>query len=130
MTRKEMITLALLGFGVWVSGAVTFRFGGALMLESGPIGVALSAVGIAVSVCLLLRSTMVWRKIAMSQAVTVATVMTLPGLFGDVAYVLNFNRITGLHPATATPYAAVILFGTAVLMAYALVLACRATANS
>jgi hypothetical protein len=46
--------------------------------------------------------------------------MILPGLFGDVAYIMNFSTITGLQPVTAGPYAAVIVFGTAVLMAYAL----------
>ena len=50
--------------------------------------------------------------------------MTLPGLLGDVAYILNFSRITGLRPTTAGPFAAVLIFGTAVLLAYALVRQC------
>lgn len=120
MTTRENTLLALLGFGIWLSGAVMFRFGGALMFESGPAILAASGVGIALSVCLLLKTTMDWRKIALSQSVQVAVVMTLPGLFGDVAYVLAFNRITGLKPETAGPYAAVVIFGTAALYLYAL----------
>jgi len=121
MTSRESAILALLGFGIWLSGAAAFRFGGHLMLESGPVGVAISAAAIALSVCLLLRATMDWRKIPAAQSVAVAVVMTLPGLFGDVVYVLGFVPITGLQPLTATAYAAVILFGTAMLYAYALI---------
>ena len=128
MTTKELTTLSLLGFGIWLSGAVMFRFGGALMFESGPWIVAASALGIAVSVCLLLSTIMGWRKTPADQAVTAAVVMTLPGLFGDVVYVLDFHQITGLQPTTAAAYAAVILFGTAVLFVYALYLARRAPA--
>src|SRR5512140_1052136 len=123
MTTKEMTTLSLLGFGIWLSGAVMFRFGGALMFENGPWVLAASGVGIAFSVCLLLSSIMGWRKTPADQAVTAAVVMTLPGLFGDVAYVLGFHQITGLAAATAGPYAAVVIFGTAVLFLYALFLA-------
>jgi hypothetical protein len=121
-----MMVLALLGFGIWLSGAVMFRFGGAVMFQSGPVVLALVAAGIAVSICVLLASVMNWRKAPASQAVTVAVVMTLPGLFGDVAYILNFQAITGLPPVTAGAYAAVILFGTAALMGYALMKAARA----
>jgi hypothetical protein len=123
MTNREMTTLALLGFGIWLSGAVMFRLGGALMFETGPWVLAASGAGIALSVCLLLSSIMGWRKVPAAQAVTAAVVMTLPGLFGDVAYILAFHEITGLSPATAGLYAAVVIFGTAALMAYALWLA-------
>jgi hypothetical protein len=126
MTAREMTTLALLGFGIWLSGAVMFRFGGGVMFENGPWVVAASALGIALSVCLLLSSIMGWRKVPASQAVTAAVVMTLPGLFGDVAYVLAFQRITGLGGEAAAAYAAVVIFGTAALLAYALWLARRA----
>jgi hypothetical protein len=130
MTTREMTTLSLLGFGIWLSGAVMFRFGGALMFQNGPWVLAASGVGIALSVCVLLSSVMGWRKVPAAQAVTVAVVMSLPGLFGDVAYVLAFQRITGLEPATAGPYAAVVIFGTAVLMGYALTLARRGQVGS
>jgi hypothetical protein len=98
-----------------------FRFGGALMFENGPGILAASGAGIALSVCLLLKATMDWRKIGLAQSVPVAVVMTLPGLFGDVAYILAFSRITGLKAETAGPYAAVVIFGTAALYLYALV---------
>jgi hypothetical protein len=123
MTTREMTTLSLLGFGIWLSGAVMFRFGGALMFENGPWVLAASGAGVAVSVCLLLSTIMGWRKTPAAQAVTAAVVMTLPGLFGDVIYVLAFHRITGLSAATAGAYAAVVLFGTAALFLYALWLA-------
>lgn len=125
MSLKETLILAALGFGIWLNGAVMYRFGGAMMFESGPVALLLSALAIAVAVCLLLKSVMGWRKIAPDQAVTVATIMILPGLFGDVVYILNFAGFTGLQPVTAGPFAAVLVFGTAVLMAYALVLARR-----
>jgi len=117
-----------LGFGIWLSGAITFRFGGGLLFENGPGILALSAAGIALTVCLLLKSIMDWRKAPASQSVTVAVIMTLSGLFGDVAYVLGFHRITGLSQVTAGSYAAVILFGTAVLFAYALARQMRSAA--
>ena len=120
--------LALIGFGIWLSGAVMFRFGGALLFENGPWVLLATAVGIALSVCLLLGAVMGWRKAPAAQSVTVAVVMSLPGLFGDVAYILGFSRITGLQAATAGPYAAVVIFGTAVLMAYALARQARAAA--
>jgi hypothetical protein len=125
MTSREMTTLSLLGFGIWLSGAVMFRFGGGLMFENGPWILAASGLGIAVSVCLLLSTIMGWRKTPADQAVTAAVVMTLPGLFGDVAYVLDFHQITGLQPTTAASYAAVVIFGTAVLFVYALAIARR-----
>jgi len=120
LSRGQLGVFALLGFGVWLSGAVMFRFGGHLMFESGPWGVLISAVVIAASVCLLLNASMSWRGARAAQAVTVAVVMALPGLFGDVLYILAFPLITGLRTLTAIPYAAVIVFGNAVLFAFAL----------
>ncbi|WP_293903717.1 DUF5367 family protein [Phenylobacterium sp.] len=126
VTTKETTILALMGFGIWVSGVITFRFGGALLFESGlPILLA-SGVGIAISVCLLLRTTMSWRKAPAAQALAVATIMGLPGLFCDVVYILNFSALTGLKPTTAGPFAAVVIFGNAVLLTYGLVTAARA----
>jgi hypothetical protein len=121
MTARESTILALLGLGIWLSGAAMFRFGGALMFENGPAILAASGAGVALSVCLLLKATMDWRKIGLGLSVPVAVVMTLPGLFGDVAYILAFTRITGLKAETAGPYAGVVIFGTAVLYLYALV---------
>ena len=123
MTPRETLILGLLGFGVWLNGAVMFRFGGAMMFESGPLALGLSGLAIGLSVCVLLRSIMSWRKVAQADAVTAAVILILPGLFGDVAYILNFSAITGLKSETAGPFAAVLVFGTAVLLAYALWLA-------
>ena len=125
MTRKDLIILALLGFGIWLNGAVMFRFGGAMMFENGPLALLLSAAAVALAVCLLLRSIMSWRKVPPAEAVTAAVVLTLPGLFADVAYILNFSALTGLQPVTAGPFAAVLIFGTAVLLTYSVVLARR-----
>lgn len=125
MTRREGILFALVGFGVWLSGAVMFRFGGALLFENGPWVLAASALGIAASVCLLLKATMDWRKAPTADSVRVAVVMALPGLFGDVGYILAFPQLTGLAPTTAGPFAAVILLGNAALLTYALVRASR-----
>ena len=121
MTTREIGLLGLIGFGIWLSGAVGFRLGGALMFQNGPLVLALVAGGMAFSVCLLLRATMDWRKIPAGQSAAVALVMTLGGLFGDVAYILNFSAVTGLKATTAGPFAAVLIFATAVLYAYALV---------
>ena len=120
MTRREAAIYALIGFGVWLSGAVLFRVSGALLFENGPIVLAAAALGVAVSVCVLLKATMDWRGAAPAEAVTIAVVMALPGLLGDVAYILAFPQITGLAPATAGPYAALIIFGNAALLAFAL----------
>ena len=127
LSRREMVVFALLGFCVWLSGAVMFRFGGHLMFESGPWALLLSGVGIAISVCLLLNATMAWRRAPAASALSVAVAMALPGLFGDVLYVLAFANITGLQPLTVRPFAAVLIFGNAVLLTYALF---RARADS
>ena len=126
MPRRDLIILGLLGLGIWLNGAVMFRFGGAMMFESGPLALLLSALAIALAVCLLLRSIMSWRKVAPVEAVTAAVILIVPGLFGDVAYILNFSALTGLQPVTAGPFAAVLIFGTAVLLTYAVMLARRA----
>jgi hypothetical protein len=120
LPRREMALFALLGFGVWLSGAVMFRFGGHLMFESGPWVLILSGVGVAISVCLLMNATMAWRRAPAASALSVAVAMALPGLFADVFYVLAFAKITGLQPLTAAPFAAVLIFGNASLLAYAL----------
>jgi hypothetical protein len=126
LPRREMALFALLGFGVWLSGAVMFRFGGHLMFESGPWVLVLSGVGVAISVCLLLNATMAWRRAPSANALSVAVAMALPGLFGDVLYVLAFAQITGLEPFTAAPFAAVLILGNANLLAYALFRSCAA----
>jgi hypothetical protein len=121
VTRGSLRNFALIGFLVWLSGAVMFRFGGHLMFESGPLVLTLSALGIAGSVCLLLRSIMTLRKAPIHQSVEIAVAMALPGLLGDVGYILAFHAITGLSQETAGAFAAVVIFGNAALLAYALV---------
>ncbi len=121
MTRRETVLLALIGLAVWLSGAVMFRLGGRFMLESGFAILAVSGVGVAFSVCFLLRAVLDWRGVAPNQAVRAAVVMILPGLFADVAYILAFTPLSGLAPASAGPYAAVILFGNAAVLTYALI---------
>lgn len=128
MTRRETGLFALLGLGVWLQGAVMFRLGGRVMFESGPWVLLLSGAGIALSVCVLLRAVMTWRKAPASQAVLIAVIMALPGLFGDVAYISAFHWFTGLNATTAAPFAAMIIFGNAVLLTYALVRARPLTA--
>jgi hypothetical protein len=125
LPRREVLIFALLGLGVWLSGAVTFRFGGHLMFESGPVATVVSALVIALSVCLMLNTVMGWRRATAEQAVTVAVIMALPGLFGDVAYIWAFPALTGLRPLTAATFAAVVIFGNAALLAFALVKARR-----
>ena len=125
MNARETALLSLVGFGVWLSGAVSVRLGGALMFETGPASLALSAAAIALSVCLLLRAIMGWRGAPAASSVTVAAVLILPGLFCDVAYILNFSAVTGLRP-TAAAYAVTIFFATGVLLAYALIRAAPA----
>ncbi len=120
MTRREKIILALIGLGVWLWGAVMFRFGGALMFQSGVWILLASGAGIALSVCLLLRATMQWRKAPPAQSLTAAVVMALPGLFGDVGYIPAFAPLTGLNAATAPAFAALLIFGNATLLAYGL----------
>jgi hypothetical protein len=120
MQSRELLIFAVLGFLVWLSGAVMFRFGGHLLFESGPWVLVLSALGIAVSVCVLLRAAMQWRKAPIPESVTIAVTMALPGLLGDVAYILYFNAITGLRPETVGGFAATIVFGNAALLAFAL----------
>ena len=128
MPVREMALYALMGLLVWLQGVVMFRFGGGFLLDSGPVILCASAVVIGLAVCLLLRAAMTWRKTPPALSVTVAVAMTLPGLFGDAAVIAAFTPVTGLRAALAAPYGGVILFGNAVLLAYALVRATRSPA--
>lgn len=120
LSRRDMVVYALAGFGVWLSGAVEFRFTGRWLFESGPLVSALSALVIAVAVCLILRTTLRWRGTPQRLAVTVAVVMGLPGLFAEAVRQLFFGWATGLSPQTGPAFAATMFFGNAVLLAYAL----------
>jgi hypothetical protein len=120
MARKDVAIFAGVGFVVWLSGVFLFRLGGRLMLESGPLVLLASALGVAASVCFLLKATMDWRKARVSDAVSIAVVMALPGLFGDSLYVPAFSAVTGAPVADTGAFAGLIIFGNAALLAYAL----------
>ena len=117
---RDIQIYAAVGFSVWLNGALTFRLGGRALFGNGPWVLLLVAVFIALAVCLIYRSTMRWRKSDMTQAVPVAVVMLLPGLFGEVARQLVFSWATGLKPDSQPAFVATILFGNAVLLTYAL----------
>jgi hypothetical protein len=120
MRHRDAILLALLGFSVWLSGALEFRYVGPFLFERGPWIAALSAVFIAVAVCLIFRTAMGWFKAPRREAVRVAVLMGLPGLFGEAARQLVFGWATGLQPQTQPLFAATLFFGNAALLAFAL----------
>jgi hypothetical protein len=120
LTSRDLWIYAALGFSVWVSGAFNFWLGGKFLFESGPWVTALVAVVIAVLVCLIFRSTLRWRGTVETDCLSVAIAMLLPGLFGEAARQIFFGPMTGLKPQTQPAFAASIIFGNCVLMAYAL----------
>jgi ABC-type transport system involved in cytochrome bd biosynthesis fused ATPase/permease subunit len=128
MSRRDIVIYALAGLGVWLNGAISFRLGGRILFENGPLVTALVAVVIAALICLVLRATMNWRKASAADAVTIAVIMALPGLFGEAARQLVFPWATGLRTEEAATFASVIFFGNAVLLTYAVVVARRAGA--
>jgi len=68
-----------------------------------------------------------WRKGDLSQAVTTAVIMALPGLFAETARQLVFTPATGLPPEASPIVSSVIFFGNAVLLTYAVIVARLAT---
>ena len=125
ITTKDTLIYLVAGLGVWLNGAVTFRLGGKLLFENGPLVSVAAAVAIAAAVCVVLRTTMNWRKAPDSQAVIIAVIMALPGLFGETARQIGFSWATGLKVDAAPTFAATIFFGNAVLLTYALIKARR-----
>ncbi len=123
MSRRDRIIYVLVGLSAWLNGAIGFKLGGRVLFESGPLVTVLVAIVIAVLVCAVLRGTMGWRKADPSQAVTIAVIMALPGLFGETVRQLVFTAATGLPLAASPTFSAVIFFGNAVLLAYALIIA-------
>lgn len=127
LTKRDMVVYAAIGLGVWLNGAITFRLGGVFLFESGPmIGVAV-ALFIAGAVCLIFRSTMRWRGTKESEALAVAVIMLLPGLFGEAARQSVFQWATGLDVQAAPRFSATMFLGNGVLIAYALIRSRRAT---
>jgi len=119
LTNRDMLVYGAIGFGVWLSGALEFYYGGPYLFQSGPLVTAASAAFIAIAVCLIFRSTMRWRGTAHREGVTVAVLMGLPGLFGEAVRQLFFTRLTGLLPQTQPAFAATLFLGNAVLLTYA-----------
>jgi hypothetical protein len=121
LSGKDVLFYSGIGFSVWLSGALEFRFGGRALFESGPLISVLSALFVAAAVCWIFRTTMRWGKARESQAVTVAVVMALPGLFGEAGRQLLFTWATGLQAKTEPAFAATLFFGNAVLLVYAVI---------
>jgi Family of unknown function (DUF5367) len=126
MSRRDAVIYALAGLGIWLNGAVSFRLGGTLLFHNGTLVIAAVAAGVAILVCLAFRVTFAWRKGRRSQAVTAAVLMALPGLFGEAVRQLVFPWATGLAAGDASAFAAVIFFGNAVLLTYAVIVQRRA----
>ena len=125
MSRRDTLIYVVAGLSIWLHGAVAFRLGGRVLFENWPAVVILVAVAVAGLVCLTFRATMAWRKGRASDAVTIAVLMALPGLFGETARQIVFPWATGLRATDAPAFAAVIFFGNAVLLTYAVVVARR-----
>lgn len=121
LSNRDLLVYAAIGLGVWLNGALTFRLGGRVLFDSGPLVCVVVGLVIAALVCAVFRATLAWRKGPPSQAVTVAVVMALPGLFAEAARQIVFPWATGLSIEIAPRFDAVIFFGNAVLLTYALV---------
>jgi hypothetical protein len=126
MRNHDTLAYGFAGLSVWLNGALAFRLGGHILFGHGPLVIVLAALVIALLVCLVLRAAMSWRKARASQAVGVAVVMALPGLFGETARQVFFPWATGLSVDAAPAFAALIFFGNAVLLTYAVIVARRA----
>ena len=129
LSGRDITIYAAIGLGVWLNGALTFRLGGAFLFESGPAVTGMVAIFISVAVCLIFRSTMRWRGTRESEALTVAVIMLLPGLFGEAARQSVFSWATGLDIRAEPRFAAIMFLGNAVLIAYALARHLRARRN-
>ncbi len=125
MSNRDLLIYAAVGLSVWLNGAVTFRLAGRFLFENGPLVCVIVGLVIAALVCVAFRATLAWRKGRSSDAVTVAVVMALPGLFAETARQVVFPWATGLAIQFAPTFDAVIFFGNAVLLTYALFVARR-----
>jgi hypothetical protein len=130
MSKRDTLAYVLVGLSAWVNGAIGFRLGGRILFQNGPFVVVCVAIVIAVLVCAVFQGTFSWRKGARSDAVTVAVIMALPGLFGETARQGVFTVATGLPASNAPAFAAVIFFGNAVLLTYAVVMSRRGSGLS
>jgi hypothetical protein len=67
-----------------------------------------------------------WRGTDRSQAVIVAVIMAVPGLFGETVRQIFFGWATGLSLPAQPVFAATIFFGNAILLTYAVIVQRRA----
>jgi hypothetical protein len=128
VSRRDALIYVAAGLAIWLNGAVSFRLGGRILFDSGPVVTVMVGIAVAVLVCVAFRATMAWRKGRASDAVTIAVLMALPGLFGETARQIAFHWATGLKVTDAPAFAAVIVFGNAVLLTYAVFIARRGAA--
>ncbi|HEX4105651.1 MAG TPA: DUF5367 family protein [Rhizomicrobium sp.] len=128
--NRDALIYAAIGLGVWLNGALTFRLGGAFLFESGLAMSVAVAIFISLAVCFIFRSTMRWRGTKESEALTVAIIMLLPGLFGEAARQSVFGWATGLDASAAPRFSAIMFLGNAVLIAYALARTLRTRASA
>ena len=126
MTNRDILIYGIAGLGVWLNGAVSFRLGGRILFENGPAVIVIVTLVVAALVCGAFQLAMNWRKAKAADAVTIAVFMALPGLFGEAARQVVFPWATGLKLSDAPAFDAVIFFGNAVLLTYAVVKARRA----
>ena len=130
MSRRDALIYVVSGLAIWLNGAISFRLGGRILFDNGSVVTVLVAIAVAVLVCVAFRATMAWRKGKASDAVTIAVLMALPGLFGEVARQIVFTWATGLPVTRAPAFAAVIVFGNAALLTYAGVVTRRAATSN
>lgn len=126
LSNRDSLIYAALGFSVWISGAFEFRWFGRVLFESGALVSAGVGIAVAIAVCLVFRATMRWRGTDRSQAVIVAVIMAVPGLFGETVRQIFFGWATGLSLPAQPVFAATIFFGNAILLTYAVIVQRRA----
>jgi hypothetical protein len=129
LTTREILIYASIGLGVWINGAITFRLGSSWLFENGPFVTGSVTIFIALAVCTIFRSAMRWRGTRQTEALTVAVSMLLPGLFCESVRQSMFSWATGLLISTAPRFSAIMFFGNAVLITYALIIERRARAS-
>ncbi len=128
MTVRESIILGLVGFSIWLSGAIGFYLAPELLFESGPVWLTFVGVVVAATVCVLLNAIMGWRQLPAALSPHAAVALAWPGLFADALWAANYATITGRDQAAAGGFAAVVMAGNAALIAYSLVRATRVPA--
>lgn len=106
MSRRDALIYVVSGLAIWLNSAISFRLGGRILFDNGPLVTVIVGVAVAIAVCVAFRLTMIWRKGRTSDAVTIAVLMALPGLFGETARQVVFPWATGLRVADVPAFAA------------------------